>query len=366
MSAFGNLLTTGSSTPWSPFQDNVNAMMHSVLSASSVHAGQVSNYGPNFVTGSSTQRSNPYGEAMGQTPQHWRLKAIAGQGWIADLDDGPDNDPHIKFDLDQGVGRTEALDSFIIQAAGGSTAWQAGGYQLSGSNDDTNWTALTSSIYYPSAASMEVDGYDATIVFSNSTAYRYYKVRITDYSGTYAGFGGIIAWDSSLFKNQLNLFNPNEVNVTASFVEASSTDLEKFTSFERENFGWYFPEQIGTADFNWDEPKLFRGFFGPGYSTNALVPGIVQFYKSDTGELNDWELFSTVNVFDTQNPKYEYEQYFIDFQTPIKTQYLRLVIYAEGDDTPANNVLMWNGWMYEMISSSAPPTPTNLVTVAQV
>ena len=54
-----------------------------------------------------------------------------------------------------------------------------------------------------------------------------------------------------------------------------------------------------------------------------------------------------------------------DFQTPIKTQYLRMVIYAEGDDTPANNILMWNGWMYEMISSSAPPTPTNLVTVAQ-
>ena len=364
MSSFGNLLTTGSSTPWSPFQDNINAMMRSVITPSSVHNNQVANYGGNYVTGSSEQRSNPYGQAMGQTPQRWKLQAASGMAWIADLDAGPDNDPHLLFDLDQGIGRTEALDSFIIQSPGDQTTWQAGGYQISGSNDNTNFTPLTSSVFYPGGSGINTKGYDATIIFSNSTAYRYYKVRLSDYGGTFAGFAGIIAWDSSLFKNQLNLFNPNEVNVTASFIETSTTDLEKFTSFPRENYGWYFDEQIGTVDFNWDEPKLFRGFFGPTYSTSAFFPGIVQFYKSNTGKLNDWELFSTVNVFDTQNPEDNYEQYFIDLQTPIKTQYLRIVMYAEGDDTPANNLLMWNGWMYEMLSASAPPIPINLTASA--
>ena len=39
-------------------------------------------------------------------------------------------------------------------------------------------------------------------------------------------------------------------------------------------------------------------------------------------------------------------------------------MYAEGDDTPANNLLMWNGWMYEMLSASAPPIPINLTASA--
>ena len=174
MSAFGNLLTTGSSTPWSPFQDNINAMMRAHLSASSVHENQVTNYGPNYVTGSSEQRSNPYGQAMGQTPQRWKLQTAAGMTWLADLDNGPDNDPHIKFDLDQGVGRTEALDSFIIQSPGGNVSWQAGGYQISGSNDDTNWTPLTSSIRYPGTSGIPTNGYDETIMFTNNTKLIYY------------------------------------------------------------------------------------------------------------------------------------------------------------------------------------------------
>ena len=52
---------------------------------------------------------------------------------------------------------------------------------------------------------------------------------LLDGNGTYGGISGATAWDSSLFKNQINLLNPNEANVTASFVEASNTSLEKLT-----------------------------------------------------------------------------------------------------------------------------------------
>ena len=39
-------------------------------------------------------------------------------------------------------------------------------------------------------------------------------------------------------------------------------------------------------------------------------------------------------------------------------------MYAEGDDTPANNLFLWNGWMYEMISASAPPVPASVSATA--
>jgi hypothetical protein len=52
MSNFGNLLTTGSSTPWSPFQSNVNAVLKSSITASSVHTNNLTLYGFNYVTGS--------------------------------------------------------------------------------------------------------------------------------------------------------------------------------------------------------------------------------------------------------------------------------------------------------------------------
>ena len=280
--------------------------------------------------------------------------------WADDTD--ADGSGSVTFDLDQGTGRTEALDSFIIQSST-SAAHIVGGYAISASNNGSSWTGLTSSLYnvIPSV------GYDATMTITNDTAYRYYKIMLLDGNGTFGGFGGVVAWDSSLFKNQINLFNPNEANVTASFTgDGSVTSLESFTSPQRDNYGWYFNQKIGSADFNWgDGEKLIRGWFGIGYSTVAYFPGIIQFYKSKTGELNSWKLFSTVNLEESQGPMTSWQDYFIEFGTPVKTQYLRVVLYGEGSGTPANNMIMYNGWMYEMISASAPPVPTSLTSVAE-
>jgi len=362
MSNFGNLLTTGSSTPWSPFQSNVNAVLKSNITASSVHTNNLTFYGFNYVTGSNSQQTNEYAKAMGYPPQRYSFQAANRKGWLADLDNG-DTYHYLQFDLDQGEGRTEALDSFIINSPT-STAWQVGGYEISASNDNSNWTPLTSSVYYPGGVGFNSVGYDATMIFTNNTLYRYYRTAITDTAGTFGGFNGLIAWDSSLLKNQINILNPNEANVTASFIGTTATDLERFTSSPRDTYGWYFANRIGSVNINWDEPKLFRGLFGMGYSSIALYPGIIQFFKSNTGEINSWELVSTVNVDETQNLGGSFETYFLDIQTPIKTQYLRMVIYTEGSTSINNALLMYNGWMYEMSSSQTPPTPTNVTASA--
>ena len=361
MPDFGNLLTTEDSTPWSPFQRNVNAFMSSHITAS---APNYSNqYKRHFVTGSTSIQTNEYAKALGAGDQRF-IVGLANKGWLMNWAENldPDGDGSITFDLDEGVGRTEALDSFIIQS-GNNSAFAVGGYAISASNDASSWTGLTSSIYYPVASGNPPSaGYDATMIITNNTAYRYYKIMLLDVNGTYGGISGIVAWDSSLFLDQLNLFNPSESNVTASFVEVSSTDLEKFTSPPRENYGIYFTEKIGSMDLFWgDGEKLIRGWAGVNYSSTTYVAGITQFYKSKTGETNSWELFHTTNITDTQGPA-ELENYFIEFGTPVKTQYLRIVFYGEGSTAPNQTTLMYNGWMYQMLSASAPPAPTNLTT----
>ena len=358
MSNFGNLLTTEDSTPWSPFQRNVNAFMSSHITASGIYTPNPTTYSFNKVTGSSNIETNEYAKALGAGNQKLRVNTNNDfiMLWTENTD--PDGDGSVTFDLDQGTGRTEALDSFIIQSST-SAAHICGGYAISASNDGSSWTGLTSSLYtsYPNV------GYDATMIITNDTAYRYYKIMLLDINGTYGGFAGIVAWDSSLFKNQINLFNPNEANVTGSFVGASSTSLELFTSPQRDNYGWYLIHKIGSADINWgDGEKLIRGWFGISYSSTNYMPGIMQFYKSKTGELDSWELFSTVNLEESQGPMIGWQDYFIEFGTPVKTQYLRTVMYTEGSSIPSQNMIMYNGWMYEMISASAPPVPTSLTS----
>jgi hypothetical protein len=365
MSNFGNLLTTGSSTPWSPFQSNVNAILQSSITASGLYTPNPSAYPFNYITGSGTAETNEYGKALGMPTSKNRVfysNSSWIMSWTANTD--PDGSGSATFDLDQGIGRTEALDSFIIQSAN-NNSFVVGGYAISASNDGSSWTGLTSSLYYPGGTGIPLTGYDATMAFTNNTAYRYYKIMLLDGNGDYGGISGAIAWDSSLFKNQINLFNPNEANVTASFTGDGYTSLELFTSPQRDNFGWYFIQKIGSADFNWgDGEKLIRGWFGLAYSNLVYFPGIVQFYKSKTGELDSWELFSTVNLEESQGPMTTLQDYFIEFGTPVKTQYLRIVMYGEGSVTPANNMLMWNGWMYEMSSSQTPPPPTNITASA--
>ena len=256
MSNFGNLLTAENSTPWSPFQRNVNAFMSSHITASGIYTPNPTTYSFNKVTGSATIETNEYAKALGAGNVKFRVPT--GQDFIMLWTTNTDTDGSgsVTFDLDQGTGRTEALDSFIIQSST-SAAHIVGGYAISASNDGSSWTGLTSSLYsgYGSV------GYDATMTITNDTAYRYYKIMLLDGGSTYGGFAGVVAWDSSLFKNQINLFNPNEANVTASFIEASSTSLELFTSPQRDNYGWYFIERIGSADINWgDGEKLIRGW----------------------------------------------------------------------------------------------------------
>ena len=368
MSDFGNLLTTGSSTVWSPFQSNANAVLKSHITVSGLYTPNPNVYPANYVTGSNSTETNAYGKALGLPNPKFKNPTNGGSFimlWADNTD--LDGSGSITFDLDQGIGRTEALDSFILQSTNGSTLFPVGGYAISASNNNSTWTGITSSLYYPGGSGIPTAGYDATIMVDNSTLYRYYKIMLLDGNGTYGGLAGIVAWDSTLFKNQINLLNPNEANVTGSFVgqNAGATSLQKLTSFPRESYGWYFDDSIGSLDINWgDGKKLIRGLFGLAYVNTSHFPGLIEFYKSETGELDSWEFFYSTNIQESQGPMTPYQNFFLEFGSPVKTQYLRIVVYGEGSQYPTLPLLMYSAWMYEMSSSQPPPLLTNVTASA--
>ena len=129
MSSFGNLLTTASSTAWSPFQKNVNALASSHITSSGVYTSSPSTYQTGYITGSALTETNEYGIALG-LPNPTLTVNTSNGSFIMDWTDNtdPDGSGSITFDLDQGIGRTEALDSFIIQSAD-SAVFLLGGMQ---------------------------------------------------------------------------------------------------------------------------------------------------------------------------------------------------------------------------------------------
>jgi hypothetical protein len=368
-----NQLNLDQSTPWTPYLSNLNKFATASISASSVLGGNVTNYGPDYTTGSITSYSNPMGLDLGLPDSVMYFGQSNKHGWLGAV---PDADgPSLYFDLDNGTGRTEVINYIIIAFPAGNSWTNSGGVEISGSQDLNTYTPLTSSVYYPSGSGIGA-GYNATMPFSNTTAFRYYKIKLNNIESgaTYTGISKIWGWDVNVFTGggsthgsaSANLLNPNESNVTGSFKGENNTSLEKFTSFPRENYGWYFSSDIGSLDLNWgDGKKLFRGIFMQSYSSVNYFPGRIQYYKSDTGGVNDWELISTMDFNATQAPFYGSSHYVMDIGTPVKTQYFRTVFYEEGSSAPTSNLLAYAGWMYEMVSASAPPTPTNLTTVAQ-
>lgn len=368
----GNVLKLNESTVWSPMLTPVNVFLTASISASSMQ--NPATYKGGNATGSDYDNHPVATTELGVFITPASFQANGGKTWLSDND--PDN--ALYFDLDNGTGRTEIINSVII-AAPSSTAQSPGGYSISASADDvavgsvTTWVPLTSSIYYAAGAT-PAGGYTATMPFSNTTSYRHYKIRNENTSAPYDGIAQVYGWDVNKFTGggsthgsaSVNLLNPTEANVTASFKGSQGSSLAGLTDGERVNDGWYFIHDAASLDLNWgDGEKLIRGMLLEGFTNTSYYPGKWQIYKSKTGNYNDWNLVSTTDV-NAQQDFNNYSYYFIEFGTPIKTQYFRFVTYEEdAEDAPTTNMIAYNGWMYEMVSASAPPPPTTLTSVAQ-
>jgi len=346
------------STPHWPLHEQVNAIYSSSVTATGPQFSSTANYGPEWVRkGSSTLNGKQYAKDLGFFDNHYRWNATTGQAYLGDTN--PVGDPiGLNFDLDNGIGYTASLDSFIFTDASNNN-FCGTGYQISASNDATNWTGL---VALDKGSNIQHDT-DATCV--NNDYYRYYRLLIvTGSAGSgYRGLAGFAAWDSSQYIKNVNLLDPSTTNVTGSFEGGSNTSLTKLTSPQRENYGWYANADIGSLDLSFgDGPKLFRSMLMSGYSNATYYPGSFQVWKSDTGNYNDWTLVASVDHENTQQ-HVSHTYYTLDFCTPIKTQYLRIVLNEEGDGNTVN-LLSYHAWMYELVSVDTPPLPTAVTASA--
>ena len=347
------------STPWAPLHVDVNEFFFCAITATGPQYSSTYDYNPNYITGSNYTYTNQYGLDLGMPPQTMYMISATQRVYLGDTI--PAGDPiGINFDFDRGTGYTASLNSFILQGAS-SGNYNGVGYEISASNNTSSgWVGLVTESYGSNTAR------DTTLTCVNNDYYRHYRLLIvTGSAGSgYRGLGNIFGWDSKKDISNVNLLNPSTTNVTGSFKGASGTSLARFTSPQRESYGWYANQDIGSLDLSWgDGPKLFRGMMMGGYASTAYFPGKMQVYKSNTGNYNDWTLVSTMDIRETV-ATLPYSPYFFDFGTPIYTQYLRLVIYEEGSSTSTTNLLSYNGWMYELNSVATPPPPTNITSSA--
>ena len=370
MSGVGNTLGTASSTHWNILTIDVNSILNSSISASNQYGA--TNYEVNNVTGSSYDDENLYRQHLGMPKQQYMYSQAAAHSWLyyrAKVADGDAGEIYVDFD--RGTGHREVVNGIVFNGSS-NTTYTPGGYHVSASNDDvsngsdaTNWTALTSSFPYPGRSG--IAQHNETLIFNNTTAYRWYKFLFKDTSSTYGGMGNIITWDTAKFANGNNLIDPAVTNITGSFISTQNSDLIKLASRAKENYGLYFPQPMGSVTFHWPDAPLFRGFVAEAYTNDNFAPGYIEYWKSDTGENDDWTL---IRVSDFNNEMHEPDGignslFLLDIGTPIKTKYLRLIVSEENSSNDTTNLLARNLWAYQMVSASAPPTPTNLVTVAQ-
>jgi hypothetical protein len=98
--SLGNLLTTASSTVWSPFLYNVNAAYSSSLTSSGVYTPAVSSYRRDYITGSSNAEDNAYAIALGSPQPTLRVNTSNASFLIlwADNED-PDGSGSVTLDF---------------------------------------------------------------------------------------------------------------------------------------------------------------------------------------------------------------------------------------------------------------------------
>lgn len=98
-------------------------------------------------------------------------------GWQTDQGYNVAHPASVTFDL--GVGNAEIVTSYTITSY--SDAWK--NWTLYGSNNGSDWTSLDAQSYITFTTDPDMQTYN----FSNTTAYRYYKVTQTHYD-SYGGF----------------------------------------------------------------------------------------------------------------------------------------------------------------------------------
>jgi hypothetical protein len=131
-------------------------------------------YGPDFITGGTASANSELNPAANGSDNDvntaWVSNAVSPGIWTYDL----------------GVATTKTARKARVSATGGAGSQVTKDFEILGSNDNSSYTSLATG-----QCAAVVSGHEWTeVTFSNSTAYRYYRVIVsTNHRGdNYMGF----------------------------------------------------------------------------------------------------------------------------------------------------------------------------------
>lgn len=157
---------------------------------------------PNVVSASSNLSNYPPYGAFTHT-----ANSAVGQVWVTDTDI---TTGWIKFDF--GVGNTHRVIKYTVSAYDGANiARSPKTWTLQGSNNDSDWDVLDTQTNVAAWIDLEMRTYS----FSNTTAYRYYKMDFTANQGgtTYLIIGEIEFMAATGWTGKINgVTNPAKIN----------------------------------------------------------------------------------------------------------------------------------------------------------
>ena len=136
----------------------------------------------------------------------WRC--FSSEGDNQNFGSGSNVGDWIKIDL--GSGNSEVATKLIIKNHSSDNTRVVPSYKLEASNDNSNWTDLTGNL----TPSDNNAGTETTHTFSNSTAYRYYRVVVVSNpsSGQNGGFNRIKIYEDTAPQNLIVQINSQTIN----------------------------------------------------------------------------------------------------------------------------------------------------------
>ena len=232
---------------------NASEYVNSITGSSTTYAAST-----NLFNSSPFTDSASYASSIGTAASAFDGDGVSnsGSGFISGIVGFPQY-----AQIDFGSGNAYVINKYGIRAYTDYNGPYFGSHTFQGSNDGSSWTTLRSH-----SGSLSVYGAYAEYTFTNTNAYRYYKVNVTDNAG---GYANECSWqDVSGFNTNGTTISNSVFNSTGNFTGTTITAPSSVSSM---GAIITYQDNAGTNALNTDIVLQLSADGGSNYSTATLT-----------------------------------------------------------------------------------------------